>query len=270
MCISLEEAVDSYGGFDNICEVEVNDAETKEEEALDELCISLEKGVDSYGGFDNRCDDNDIDESSAESISESCSCNDYNISTIDLDDDDDDLVVYLKDEIERLKLQYKNENAELRAEVISLNNIIQAIKDDASSSSGREPGLKAVRDIAQEYYDNNVDEGRLSSEHQIKLRDLIQKEHSKRKPRHRYSTKLMTDDQFRHYVFRLTDRFRKSRQKVKKDNDAAKQIITDEILLELEKDAPFIAPGSDEAAYIIQCIMVSYLLLHYIHSVCYS
>jgi len=206
-----------------------------------------------------------------------------NIEQSDNDFDSDDEEEEIDDEklveLERVKQQYSKENAALRADMVSKENRIQELEElvarlvaSNGSSSGREPGLRAVKDIAQNFFnEHSLDGYHLSPKHQVDLRNLIQKEHFRLKPEHRFAKRFMTGDQFKTYLYRLTDRHRKSEQEKKKGKLAAKQTITDKILLELEKNAPFIESGSKEAAYIIQCIMVSrLLLLHYIRLVCYS
>jgi len=178
----------------------------------------------------------------------------------------DDIVAFYEEKLERVKQQYSEENASLKAKVLSLNAIVQGLQQstvkgkrlmDGITSSGRILSLLAVKPIAQKYYDEHNVGGILPPEHQKELRQLIKDQHAELNPNHYYAKELMNDQQLKGYIYRLTDAGKEVVKRVAMDKLAKKKAILDDILSKLPKNEPLIEPGSREAAYIIQCIFVS-------------
>jgi len=218
-------------------------------------------------------------ESSSELSYSSDSLDDNDFDSDDEEEELDDLLV----ELERVKQHYSEENAALKADVVTKESRIRELEElvargnssnatNGSSSSGREHGLKAVKDICQKYYDDHgLEEYHAKNGnygyHAEKIRQLIQKEHEHLKPSHRFATKLMDDDQLRPYIRSLTRLHQKTSKQRRLDKLAEKKAILDKIIVDLERNAQFLNPN--QAAYVIQCIFVSHLLLNYIRLLLY-
>ena len=217
---------------------------------------------------------------------------------IDFDSDDeeeldDDLNTVLRSSLELLKHQHNNtiqklestvvENETLKAYVVSLESKIQELQQiiarggNGSSSVNRKRTLKVVKDIAAKYInDHDLD---ISTRRKINnlikdgylddLRELVQKEHAKLDQDHRLAQDLMTNEQLSSYIYRLTDEYREESRMRTAEKHAKKREILDDILSNLEKNAQLIDLGSDQLAYVIQCIFVSHPLLNYIRLLLY-
>ena len=188
----------------------------------------------------------------------------------------EDLIVDLSEEVEVIEHQQQQinnttlaaENAKLKAEVASLKSIIQELQGSAVgnttngvTSDGRIVSLKAVKPIAQKYYDEHSVGGTLSLEHRENLRKLIKKEHAGLDEHHYYAKELMNDKQLDGYIQRLTSVYKEKVKRLTLEKLAEKKAILEDILSTLEKNV-CIAPGSYQSAYVIQGIFVSHLLLY--------
>lgn len=206
-------------------------------------------------------------------------------NVFDSDDEEEELDDELLVELERVKQHYSEENEALKADVVTKENRIQELEElvarlgaRGNTHYSRKLALKVVDDITEEYInDHSWDIGTKSKINNLikagyldELRQLVKDEHAGLDQDHRLAKELMTDEQLSTYTYKFSNTYQETQKRRRSRRLAAKQTITDEILLELEKNVPFIEPGSKEAADIIQCIMVSHLLLHNIRLVCYS
>ena len=133
--------------------------------------------------------------------------------------------------------------------------------------------MKVVKDNCQQYYDQNVVDGHLSSVHREKIREIIKEEHFDLNPAHRYAKEVMNDVSLDGFIYRLTDRYKKKVKKNTMEKVAEKKAILNVILSDLLENELLIEPGSKESAYVIQCIFVSGLvyvvcLVHLILCLC--
>lgn len=203
----------------------------------------------------------------------------------DSDDEEEELDDELLVELERVKQQYSKENAALKADVVSLESRIQELEElvarlvargnssNGNGSTNRKKALKVVKDIAKTYINEQcLDIGTKSKINNLikdksldDLRQLVKDEHAKVDQDHRLAKKLMDDRQLYGFVYRLSNKYWEESKRRTAEKLAKKKEILDAILSDLERNAQFLNPN--QAAYVIQCIFVSHLLLNFI--VCY-
>jgi len=211
---------------------------------------------------------------------------DIDFNSDDEEELDDDLNTVLRSSLELLKHQHNNttlelestvaENETLKAYVVSLESRIQELEQlvarvgNTSSSVNRKKALEVVKDSARTYINEHcLDIGTKSKINNLikdksldELRQLVKDEHADLDQDHRLAKKLMDDRQLYTFVYRLTNEYKEESKRRTADKLAKKKEILDAILSDLERNAQFLNPN--QAAYVIQCIFVSHLLLIFI------
>ena len=275
--------------FDSIYET-VNKHNPKREDVRVELdCIpqdevrhinnrkeSLTLTFDSFVSTVQNADRPPSEDRQQHTIYELRSEDDCGHTVLELDDDEEELDCDL---IATLDCTIK-ENTELKEQLLLLKRkyeellvatnggITSTISSTSSSTgltnfngvypSGLIVSIKQVKSVIQKYYDEHCVEGVLPREQRENIRQLIKKEHARLDLRHYYANKLMNDQQLSNYIYRLTVKFRECMNLRTSIEEAKKRDLLHEIMQSLEEGAPFIEPGSDEAARVIQGVFVSH------------